>query len=189
MWFLSAATGAAVAAHREAVDSELKRRSCDPRTDQHLAAWRDAEGPGPEEALQALFTVTEMDWSMVHDVFDDLADPGGRDHLSVAVTRKLNPAAVLLVGLGYDRARRLPGTWGSWLLDPVEARRWQPVIDEVFDLGADLAAVRERMAVWTATGDAGGDFDPFELLGVVPRIHRRAVAEGLGVASIVTTPT
>ncbi len=140
-------------------------------------------------ALDALFTVTQLDWDQVAEIIGGPEPPAHRaapEDCEVWVARRLSPVAVLLLGLGWERARLLPGVAGLYLLGADEARETLAGVETAFDLSIEEREdVLSRMALWREAGDEP-DLELDRLLVAGPRLHRRAVARGLGILSCTT---
>ncbi len=107
----------------------------------------------------------------------------GGPHWDVFITRRLCPLFVLLGGLGWERAQRVPGTAGLYLLDPATVTATLADVEAAFDLsGTERLEVLDLMQSLSQLGDCP-ELDVSELLDCVPRLHRAAAECGAGILS------
>lgn len=133
------------------------------------------------DEVQDVFWHAMADWSLLNELSNDVKPDTA--NAVVMVTRKLAPMAVLLTGLGWDRARRLPGFAGLWLLGPEGVRTAASDVEQAFRQSpTDRSSIKDRMAQAALLGDQP-DLDLDHLLDMVPNAFAYATERGLGMVS------
>ncbi len=142
-----------------------------------LQLWASSAESFLSDIVQGVFWHAMAEWDFLADLTQEFA--AASDAVEILVSRKLAPMAVLMTGLGWERARGLPGIAGLWLVDPHGARASAGNVEDAFTLTtSERGEVLRRMAQALALGDADIDLDG--LLDMVPRTFTAAVAQGHG---------
>lgn len=180
LWLLAPVTSAQVAEIAAPFERWTASVSTSAEVVEGLRVW-STEGDPMVSQVQDVFWRTMVDWPLALDLASQV-DPEG-DGVQILIARKLSPVAVLLSGLGWERAGRLPGVAGSWLLDPGEVRAAAEEFGRVFALSpGERSTVLDAMSQAAALGDQP-DLDLDRLLDAVPFAVEAAVRDGVGLVS------
>ncbi|MFI6345584.1 hypothetical protein [Streptomyces sp. NPDC050560] len=197
-WLVGAVGDGHVAAWAPDALPALRAAASRPETAANWSRWREdarrggeavpvwgPDGLNTDEAFH-LFAMLQDSPFCGRDAAGDLCPLEWLDELDDRVWPfhtfivKDNPVAALFHGLGPDRASRLPGVAGDWLLSSDQVRAGLP------DLTRTLTPVGEgaRDLVLARIRDWPDVEDPVDLLDGPLRVHREAARAGLGVLAV-----
>lgn len=199
VWVVAALEGQDVTRLTSRFRAALAAHTSDPEVRERWQRWADApelvtgyrpESPNSLHQVldEASLSFLELDdipiaqaGSLIHDCWNSASqqvDP------ACITARKAAPVLALFYGLGPERAAKIPGWCGNFLLTPAECQAALADIETILAPSQpQWSQTLARINFWlTKVGDANSDAD--QMTSKVLECWRAAAAKGLGLCGI-----